>query len=296
MVYLVFVLCCLIWGSTFLFISVGNETVDPLWAATLRLVIAAPLLALMALITRAPFPKGRALRAAVLFGIFNFGINLSLLYWGELTVPSGIAAVFYATVPLSTGLFAAAFGVEALDPRKMLFAGLAVMGVAIIFAGELSFAVPFAGLLAILIAATAAGLSSVFLKQVPQAAIPANAVGSVVGAAICFAGSVLLGEHRTIPTTADAWIPILYLVVAGSLGAYVLFTWLVHHWAVTNATLVGVVVPVIAVALGIVFRSEQAAPATYLGAAVVLVSVFMAIRLTGARRAPPVPEGAPPTR
>lgn len=284
MVYFVFALCCLIWGSTFLFISVGNETVDPLWAATLRLVIAAPLLALLGLVTRAPFPRGRALRAALLFGLFNFGINLSLLYWGELTVPSGIAAVFYATVPLSTGLFAAAFAVEKLDPRKMLFAALAVVGVGIIFAGELSFAVPFAGLLAILVAATAAGLSSVFLKQAPQAAIPANAVGSGVGAAVCLAGSVLLGEDRAIPTTADAWIPILYLVLAGSLGAYVLFTWLVHHWAVTNATLIGVVVPVIAVALGIVFRGEQAAPATYVGAAVVLVSVFAAIRLSGPRR------------
>lgn len=283
MVYLAFAACCLIWGSTFLFISIGNDTVPPMWAATIRLVIAAPLLALIAFLVRAPFPRGRALRAAVLFGVFNFGINLALLYWGEQTVPSGIAAVFYATVPLSTGLIAAAMAVERLDLRKMLLAAVALGGVAVIFAGELSLAVPLAGLLAIFGAATAAALSTVILKQEPQSPLPANAVGSAVGAVICLAGSVLTGESRAIPEGAAAWIPILYLVVAGSLGAYVIYTWLVHHWAVTNAALVGVVVPVIAVLLGTVFRAERSAGATYAGAAIVLLAVLAALRLSARR-------------
>ena len=100
MPYLVFIGCCLIWGSTFLAIRIGNEAVPPVWAATIRLVLAAPLLAGLVLVTRQHFPRGPALRGALLFGIFNFGANLSLLYWGERVVPSGIAAVLYATVPL----------------------------------------------------------------------------------------------------------------------------------------------------------------------------------------------------
>jgi len=52
MPYLVFMGCCLIWGSTFLAIRVGNEAVPPVWAATIRLVLAAPLLALLVLATR----------------------------------------------------------------------------------------------------------------------------------------------------------------------------------------------------------------------------------------------------
>ncbi len=279
MPYVVFVGCCLIWGSTFLAIRIGNEVVPPVWAATIRLVLAAPLLAGLVLATRQRFPRGLALRGALLFGFFNFGVNLSLLYWGERVVPSGIAAVLYATVPLSTALIAAALGVERLVPRKVVSAVVAIVGVGIIFAGELRLDVPVEGLVAVFLAATAASLSSVFLKRAPQpSAIAANAVGAAIGAIVCAAVSLAIGEDHALPSTLAGWWPIVYLTLAGSLGAYVLYTWLVQHWPVTNASLVGVVVPVIAVILGAVAKQEQRAPESYLGAAVVLVAVLVALR------------------
>jgi drug/metabolite transporter (DMT)-like permease len=285
--YLVFIACCLIWGSTFLAIRIGNEAVPPVWAATLRLLLAAPLLAALVVVTRQRFPRGRALRGALLFGVFNFGVNLSLLYWGERVVPSGIAAVLYATVPLTTALLAAAMGVERLVPRKLVAAVVAIVGVAIIFAGEIRFDVPFEGLLAVFLAATAASLSSVLLKQAPQpSAIAANAVGAAIGAVVCGAVTLLLGEDHSLPTTVAGWWPIVYLTLAGSLGAYVLYTWLVQHWPVTSASMIGVVVPVIAVILGALAKGEQRAPESYVGAAVVLAAVVVALRPSfGTRRA-----------
>jgi drug/metabolite transporter (DMT)-like permease len=277
--YLVFAACCLIWGSTFLAIRIGNESVPPIWAATLRLVLAAPLLFALVLITRQPLPRGPALRGALIFGVLNMGANFSLLYWGERVVPSGIAAVLYATVPLSTALMAAAMGVERLAPRKLAAAALAIVGVGIIFAGEIRLDVPVAGLVAVFLAASVAALSTVILKQYPQpSAIAVNAVGAVAGAVVCLLVSIALGEDRSLPTSIAAWWPILYLVVAGSLGAYVLFAWLVEHWPVTNASLIGVVVPVIAVILGAVAKAEQRSPESYLGAVVVLVAVVIALR------------------
>jgi drug/metabolite transporter (DMT)-like permease len=277
--YVVFLACCLIWGSTFLAIRIGNEAVPPVWAATLRLALAAPLLTGLVLATRQRFPRGPALRGALLFGIFNFGINLSLLYWGERVVPSGIAAVLYATVPLSTALIAAALGVERLAPRKIGAAALAIVGVAVIFLGELRLDVPLIGLIAVFFAATAAALSSVFLKRAPQpSAIAANAVGAAIGAIVCLLISLALGEDHALPTTSAGWWPIAYLTIAGSLGAYVLYTWLVQHWPVTNASMVGVVVPVIAVILGALAKGEQRTPESYLGAAVVLIAVIVALR------------------
>jgi drug/metabolite transporter (DMT)-like permease len=279
MPYVVFIACCLIWGSTFLAIRIGNEAVAPVWAATLRLALAAPLLAGLVLVARQHFPRGPALRGAALFGFFNFGVNLSLLYWGERVVPSGIAAVLYATVPLSTALLAAAMGVERLLPRKLIAAVVAIVGVAIIFAGELKLDVPIEGLAAVFLAATAASLSSVFLKRAPQpSAIAANAVGAAVGAVVCVVVSLVIGEDHTLPSTVSAWWPIVYLTIAGSLGAYVLYTWLVQHWPVTNASMVGVVVPVIAVILGAVAKQEQRSPESYVGAVVVLVAVLIALQ------------------
>lgn len=283
MQYLAFIGCCLIWGSTFLAIRIGNQALPPEWAATLRLSLAAPLLALVVLIRGDRWPRGPALEAAVLFGVFNFGANLALLYWGERVVPSGIAAVLYATVPLSTALIAALLRVERLRARKLLAAIVAIGGVATIFAGEMRFDVPLDGLLAVLLAATAASLSSVFLKRAPQPSVfSTNAVGAAAGAVICLAASIVLGEDRTVPSTVAAWWPVIYLTLAGSLGAYVLYTWLVGHWSVTNASYVGVVVPVIAVALGAVVLQETRAPETYLGAAIVIAAVVVALRGGGA--------------
>ena len=141
--YAAFIGCCLIWGSTFLAIRIGNQSLPPEWAVTLRLALAAPLLALLVLIRRDRWPRGEALRAAILFGVFNFGVNLGLLYWGERVVPSGIAAVLYATVPLSTAFIAASLGVELLQKRKLVAAVVAIAGVATIFAGEMRLDVPF---------------------------------------------------------------------------------------------------------------------------------------------------------
>ncbi|HUQ41615.1 MAG TPA: EamA family transporter [Candidatus Limnocylindrales bacterium] len=279
MQYAVFVGCCLIWGSTFLAIRIGNQSLPPEWAATLRLALAAPLLTLVVAIRRDKWPQGEALKAALLFGIFNFGGNLGLLYWGERVVPSGIAAVLYATVPLSTAFIAAALRVERLRTRNVIAAVVAIAGVATIFAGEMRLDVPFEGLIAVFLAATSASIANVFLKRAPQPSVfSTNAVGAICGAVICFAASVVLGEERAIPSTFASWWPVIYLTLAGSLGAYVLWTWLVGHWSVTNASYVGVVVPVIAVILGAIALQETRSPETYLGALIVVAAVVVALR------------------
>lgn len=274
-----FVACAAIWGTTFLAIRLGNEATPPVWAATIRLALASVLLFTIAGAFRMPLPRGRAVRGAALWGFFNLGVNMALLYIGETTVPSGISAVLFATVPLSTALLAAVFGVERLVTRKLIAAIVAITGVAVIFAGELGVAVPFAGLATIFGAATAAALANVLLKQAPkQQVIPLNAIGTAVGAVFCLIASTLLGESHALPATTAGWFPIIYLTIAGSLGAFVLWTWLVTHWSVGNASLVGVIVPCIAVVIGGIVKGEQPAPLTYIGAAIVISAVLIALR------------------
>jgi drug/metabolite transporter (DMT)-like permease len=208
-------------------------------------------------------------------------------------VPSGISAVLFATVPLTTALLAAAFGVERLVARKLVAAVVAICGVAVIFAGELGVSVPLAGLLTVFGAASAAALANVLLKRAPkQQVIPLNAVGTLVGAAVCLAVSVALGESHAIPMTAAAWLPILYLTIAGSLGAFVLFTWLVTHWSVSNASLLGVTVPIIAVILGGLVKGEQPAALAYAGASIVISAILIALRAPRSQAAPAAAEPA----
>jgi drug/metabolite transporter (DMT)-like permease len=265
---------CLIWGSTFLAIRIGNESVPPLWGATIRLVVATALHGAIAVITRARWPRGAALRGIALFGFLNMGVNFVLLYWGEMTVPSGIAATFYATVPLSTGIFARLLGLHPLDKVQMLASLAGLAGVALIFSGEISLGAPIVALLAVFAAATCAALAGVILKQVPpHSTFVVNGIGAALGAAVCFLGSLVLGESHGLPRGAAGWGPILYLAVAGNLGAYMLYAWLLTQWKVTSVHVAALIIPVIAVIIGAIIRAESPAPITYAGGALVLAGV-----------------------
>jgi len=277
--WIAFAACGAIWGSTFLVISVGNETLAPVWAATLRLGLAALLLGAWTRARGGALPRGAALRAAVGYGVAQFGVNLPLLYWGEKVVPSGLSAVVYATLPLTSALMTRALGMERLTPAKVLGAVVAFGGVAVLFSSTLGARVAPVGFGAILLGATAASLGTVLLKRGPrQSPLGANAVGCAVGAVISAALSFALGETHALPVTLDAAWPLIYLTVAGSLGAYVIMSWLVNRWPVTRTSYVTVIVPVIALSLGAVVRHERLELRSLVGAALVLAGLLIGMR------------------
>jgi len=280
--YAAFVGMCLIWGSTFLAIRIGNESVAPVWAAFLRLAIATILFAIVARATGARMPKGPALHAALGYGLLNYGLNFVLLYWGEVRVPSGTTAVIYGTIPMTTALFAALLRVHPLERHQLLGALIGLSGVALIFSGELSSGGPPLALAAIVAAATFAALSGVILKRGPaQSTWVSNGVGAAVGAAVCLAASLAFGEPHALPGSFRGWAPILYLVIVGNLGAYALYGWLITKWKVTKVHALALVVPVIAVLLGALVRSESPPPATLAGATLVLAGVAITLFAKG---------------
>jgi drug/metabolite transporter (DMT)-like permease len=274
----VFTACSLIWGSTFLFIAVGNDALPPLWAASLRLMLATVILTGLTYATGQRLPRGRAWVAAAQYGVLNMGLSFCLLYWGEQTVPSGLTAVLYATIPLSTALLARAFGLEPLRPFKVFAALVALGGVALMFSGSAGGAFSPGHLAAILVAATLASASGVMLKRGPrQHALGANAVGTLVGLAVCLPASFLLGERHPLPVTAAALGPVIYLTLAGSVGAFVLYAWLVNHWPVTRISFISVIVPVVALLLGILVRGERLTAGSGLGSLLVFAGLGLAL-------------------
>lgn len=281
--------CALVWGSTYLFISFGNDALPPVWAASLRLMLAAVLLSGIALLLRHPFPRGAALRAALGYGVVQFGLNFSLLYWGQKTFPSGLTAVLYATIPLSTAIMAAAAGLERLTRFKVAGAMVALGGVALLVRGQPLGGAGLVPALALFSAATLAAWSSLILKRGPrQSPVWTTAVGSLAGLAVCLAVSFAVGEAHPLPVRFEQWFPVVYLTLAGSVGAFVLFAWLINHWPVTRVSFIGVVNPVVALLLGWAFRDERLTLASLAGSALVLLGLVFGLRperTAGAARA-----------
>jgi drug/metabolite transporter (DMT)-like permease len=275
--WLAFAVCCVIWGSTFLFIRIGDASTPPVWGAAVRLSLAAILFALIAVALRAPWPRGAQLRAALWFGVVDFGVSLPLLYWGEQRVPSGIAAVLFATIPLITSLFARAAGLEPLRPRVVVASVVAIAGVALLFSSSLSGRWEASRLVAVFLAAATAALAGVLLKRAPGAhPFATNAWAHGVGAVMCVVASRCLGEAQALPRGA-AWLPIAYLTVVGSLIAFSTFTWLVARWPVTRISFVAVIVPVSALLLGMAVLHERPGRLALLGAGVILAAVVTGI-------------------
>jgi drug/metabolite transporter (DMT)-like permease len=275
--WVAFAFCCSVWGSTFLFIRMGNDTTPPVWGAAVRLAIAAVLFTVVAWAVRAPWPRGAQLRASWWFGVVDFGVSLPLLYWGEQLVPSGLAAVLFATIPLSTSLFARLAGLEPLRPRVVGASVVAIGGVALLFSSSLGGTYEPARLVAVWLAATTAALAGVMLKRAPGAhPFAMNAWAHGIGAVMCAVASRALGEAQLMPEGA-AWIPIAYLTVVGSLGAFATFAWLLQRWPVTRTSFIAVIVPVVALILGFVFRGERPGPTAVLGSVAILAAVLTGI-------------------
>jgi len=278
--YLAFAGCAAIWGSTFLAIRIGNDALPALWACTLRLVAAATALNLILIVTRQPWPKGDALKAAFWYGFLEFGVGLPLLYWGEKAVNSGLAAVVYAISPIVTMIGAKAFGMENWSLPRLGAGSFALMGVGMIFWQQIVGGGSPAGLLAITIAVVAAAVGAVLLKRGPrQSSIGANAVGTLVAVPPSLLATVVFERQHPVPVTTGQIFPIFYLAIASSVLAFGLFAWLFNHWRVTTVAFLGVIVPVIAVTLGALVRQESFARWELLGAVIVIVSVAIAIRL-----------------
>jgi drug/metabolite transporter (DMT)-like permease len=282
--WLAFASCSAIWGSTFLVIRFSNDALAPMWASAIRLVLAAVLLALWCVIARIAWPRGAALRTSIVYGALTFGINMPLLYWAEQTVPSGLSAVMYATTPLSTALMARALGTERLSLAKIAGAVIALGGVALLFSGGLRGHIPPVGLAAVFVAATSSALAATLFRRGPrQNVIAANAVACAVGAAFSLAGSFALRESHVTPLTPAVLLPLIYLTIAGSLGAFVLYSWLVSRWPVTRSSFVSVVVPIIALSLGALVRHEHLTAAMFAGSALVLIGLLLGMRGAGKR-------------
>lgn len=284
----------MIWGSTFLFIRIGNESLPPMWGATLRMTLATLFLLTLAVLTRQTWPRGAALQAAITYGFFQFGLNMVLLYWGETSVPSGLAAVMFATIPITSALIARAFGIERLRRGKLIGAAVALGGVAVLFARDLTSPVTALPLFAIWLATVCAAFGTVLLKRGPrQPAIAANAVASLAGIPVCLAASLLLAENRSWPLSPTQFGPVLYLGIAGTI-AFLVFTWLIGRVDVSSASFIGVVNPLIAVALGAFVRGERLTGERAAGSVLVIAGVWIA--LAGDRRRPAVAATAGPVR
>lgn len=271
-----------IWGSTYLGIELAGETMPPVLAAGVRFLIAGMLMAGWASWRRGPrvlLPERRRLGGAILVGLLLPGAN-AMLFVAERHVPTSVAALVFASVPLWLVVFRTAAGDR---PRLASLAGTAAgfVGVALLLnpSGRTT-----SWGLALVVLSTLTWATGSFLASrlpLPEDSLGATAIEMLAGAALLLPlGLVFHGHDALNPAafSARSWFGLGYLVVFGSLLGFTAYVWLLANAPIGTVATYAYVNPIVAILLGTAVLHEGVTTRTGVGAAVVIAAVAVVIR------------------
>ncbi len=282
---------CVVWSSTWLVIKIGLRDLPPISYAATRFVLA--VIVLVAISTgRVRLLPRQALDYAVLAftGVLMFAVNYGLLFWGELHVSSGLAAVLQATIPIFGMVFAhLMLPDEPLRLQKLVGAFLALGGVTIICERLLGFngLMAFWGGLGIVFGAAGAAFSNVLLKaRVMQLAPAMIAAWQMIFGVVplLVTGFIVEGSPLRLHWSGLSIFCLLYLAVIGSALTFLLLYWLLPRMTVANLQAISLITPPGAVALGWAIGGEKFSLWSLVGACFVLAGVWMIFRKAEVRK------------
>ncbi|HET9437143.1 MAG TPA: DMT family transporter [Gaiellaceae bacterium] len=269
-------------GGNGVAIRFSNRELDPLWGATLRFVLAALPLLLLARALRLALPRGRALAGAVAFGLLQFAATFALLYYALVELHAGFTQIILALVPLLALGLAVAEREERFRAGALLGGVLAVVGVAVLSGAALPSPLPLLALLAALGAAVCFAQAAVLVRILPPVhPVAMNAVGMSSGAAALFVLAVLAGDEIALPRKAATWEAVAYVALFGSIAVFLLYLFVLGRWEASRASYSFVLIPIVAIVLSAWLDDEPVGLGLVLGGALVLCGVYV-----GALRSP----------
>jgi drug/metabolite transporter (DMT)-like permease len=282
-----------VWGSTYLAIRVGVQTMPPLLMAAVRNLVAGLIMFPLALRSRrvAPRPfgsQGRWPTRAEWVGCAIVGILLlvanGVVGVGEKTVPSGLAALLVATVPLwllgmDAGLNHARLGLGQLAGLALGLAGVALLS----GLGGHSGGTSVVGVVTILGAAAAWALGTIMAGRVTIPSSPALASGMqlLLGGAALLVLAAAAGEFSSLrlgEVSTRSWLALAYLIVVGSIVAFSAYGIAVRALPTATVATYAYVNPVIAVLLGALILNERLTPAMIGGGVLIVGAVVLVVR------------------
>ena len=281
---LAFAAIYLIWGSTYLAIRFAVESIPPLLMMGVRHLVAGSLLYAWVRLRGTPAPRlGQWISAAIAGALLFLGAHGSIA-WAEQRVPSGLAALLSATLPLWVVLLARFKGRDRhLGWRAVLGLIVGFAGVAILIGPDglhSNSQVSLLGAAAVLFGAFMWGLGTIYAQdaKLPSSSMLSAAMQMATGGiSLCCAG-LLTGEATRLhlaTVTAKSALSLAYLIVFGSIIAFTAFTWLNTASSPTRVSTFAYVNPLVAVLLGWALADEAIGVRTVIATAVILASVAL---------------------
>ena len=292
---LAFAAIWIIWGSTYLGIAIGLNTIPPFALAAARFLVAAPIMYAYARYSGADNPTPAQWRWTALLGFLFFVIGNGVVVFVEQRVSSGLTALLVAMVSVWTAI------IEWVKPQGKAPTWAVATGIVLGFVGAALLLLPVGGgadvvptfEATLLIFSTFAwALASVLSKSadLPKATSMTAAAEMIWGALGLSLMALVTGDWTRVSPShigTTGVLAVLYLAVFGSLVAFTCFAWLLKVSTPGKVSTAGYINPMVAVALGWAFHSEVLTTRSLVASAVIVVGVALIItgeNLTRARQ------------
>ncbi|MBI3565735.1 MAG: EamA family transporter [Elusimicrobia bacterium] len=277
-----YLLISLIWGSTWLVIKIGLVGVPPFLGAGLRFALASVVLfaILRARGTRIAVDRDGMI-AVLSCGLLSFTVSYACVYWSEQYISSGLTAVLYCLMPLSTSLLSRFWTrSETLTLRKVGGILIATAGTVVLFRpAAATTRAELAGMAVALLSVLGASVNLVSVKKYAKHldVVTMNALGMTIGAVCLLLLSAAVERGATVVWTRANVGAIVYLSLAGSVVTFLSYYSLIKVMEASRLSLITLIIPIVALFLGRVFLGEALPPGAWAGMGGILAGVAIAI-------------------
>ena len=281
-VWIPFLTLGLIWGSSYLWIKIGLESLPPLTLISGRLILGAAFLAIVVALTHQTLPRERRQYGHLfVMAIVNVVLPFTLITVGEQSIDSALAAILNATVPLTVIILAPMF----LPDERVTLPRIA--GLSLGFAGVILLVAPdlvnlsdsdMTGELMMLGSSLCYGIGNVYTTRNVRGLRPAiPALFQVTFAAAIMVPLALLIEHPigNVNPAPEAIVAVLWLGILGSGFAYILFFTVLAHWGATRTSMVSYLLPVVGIALGAAVMDDPVTLNRLAGTAMIIAGIAL---------------------
>lgn len=278
----VYLLLCLIWGSTWLGIRVSLESLPPLISSGFRFIVASAGILILMKVRGIVLQKDKiAIKLYLIMGIFSFIIAFGLVYWAEQYVPSGLASVLFGVYPFFVALFSYfMIPEEPIGTYKVVGMILGFFGIIVIFSDSFGtdLSLNLIGMMAVVLSGIVQAATAVIIKKEGKFLNPLsmNFIPMLIaGISLTILGLIFENVNQ-ITLDSKAIISVLYLAIFGSIVTFTSFYWLMKKVNVVILSLIAFITPMVALFLGWLIYNENLTRENIIGAIMVLIGLLIA--------------------
>ncbi|MDX9859052.1 MAG: EamA family transporter [candidate division Zixibacteria bacterium] len=277
-----YVLLCLIWGSTWIAIKIGLTAAPPLQTAALRFMLATLILNGVIFLMRYPYPRDiRSWLRVGYPGIWMYGVNYALIYFAQVFISSSLTAVLFASLPF----FVAVLSTFRLNDARVTPAGwigiaLGFVGVALISYDQLQTGDDlFLGTILAVVATYSAAHGLIIHKKFHAGAniVVTASIQMLLGSMLVLLSAIIFEDWADFHVTAASIGSILYLALMGTIVAFLSYYWLLARMSALSASLIAFITPLVALFIGVVFFDETVSASIVIGTTLILSGVGLSI-------------------